>query len=79
MHLRPGDTLLLYSDGLTEARTHGRVRYDEEELRDFADALDVSSATETVAAVSKLLAGFGVDDDTALLALSVNLDEESRS
>lgn len=79
VHLRPGDTLLLYSDGLTEARTHGRVRYDEEELRDFADALDVSSATETVAAVSKLLAGFGVDDDTALLALSVNLDEESRS
>ncbi|MDX8141824.1 SpoIIE family protein phosphatase [Lentzea sp. BCCO 10_0061] len=79
VHLRPGDTLLLYSDGLTEARTHGRVRYDEEELRDFADTLDVSSATETVAAVSKLLAGFGVDDDTALLALSVNLNEEGRS
>ncbi|SFR27967.1 PAS domain S-box-containing protein [Lentzea waywayandensis] len=79
VHLRPGDTLLLYSDGLTEARTHDRVRYDEEELRDFADTLDVSSATETVAAVSQLLAGFGVDDDTALLALSVRLDEEGRS
>ncbi|MFJ5986239.1 SpoIIE family protein phosphatase [Lentzea sp. NPDC092896] len=81
VHLRPGDTLLLYSDGLTEARTHGRVRYDEEYLRDFAATLGTSSATETVAAVSGLLAGFGdgVDDDTALLALSVRLDEEGQS
>ena len=81
VHLRPGDTLLLYSDGLTEARTHGRVRYDEEYLRDFAAARGTSSATETVAAVSGLLAGFGdgVDDDTALLALSVRLDEEGQS
>jgi sigma-B regulation protein RsbU (phosphoserine phosphatase) len=81
VHLRPGDTLLLYSDGLTEARTHGRVRYDEEYLRDFAAALGTSSATETVAAVSQLLAGFGdgVDDDTALLALSVRPHEEDPS
>ncbi|SES43235.1 PP2C family protein-serine/threonine phosphatase [Lentzea albida] len=80
LRLRPGDTLLLYSDGLTEARTHGRVRYDEEDLRDWADTLDVGSATETVAAVSLLLDSFGdgVDDDTALLALSVRLLGDER-
>ncbi|WP_394619973.1 PP2C family protein-serine/threonine phosphatase [Lentzea sp. JNUCC 0626] len=78
VRLGPGDTLLLYTDGLTEARVRGRVRYEEEDLRDFADTLDTTSATETVAAVSRLLASFGdgVDDDTALLALSVRLDQD---
>lgn len=71
--LRPGDTLLLYSDGFTEARTQARVRYSEEELRDFATTLGPTSAVTIVTAMTDLLAGFGdgVDDDTALLALSV--------
>ncbi|WP_394620004.1 PP2C family protein-serine/threonine phosphatase [Lentzea sp. JNUCC 0626] len=75
VRLLPGDTLLLYSDGLTEARVHGQGRYSEEELRDFADTLDTSTATDTVAAMTRLLTSFGdgVDDDTALLALSVHL------
>lgn len=73
LHLDAGDTLLLYSDGLTEARTHDRVRYSEEELRDFAGTLAPVTATSIVAALTELLAGFadGVDDDTALLALGV--------
>ncbi|MFF4594227.1 PP2C family protein-serine/threonine phosphatase [Amycolatopsis sp. NPDC001319] len=72
-HLGPGDTLVLYSDGLTEARTQGRVRYSEEQLRDFASTLAPATATTVVAAISGLLAGFaaGVDDDAALLALSI--------
>ncbi|MEV0074366.1 SpoIIE family protein phosphatase [Amycolatopsis sp. NPDC050768] len=72
-HLGPGDTLLLYSDGLTEARTRARVRYSEEQLRDFAATLAPATATTVVAAITDLLAGFadGVDDDTALLALSI--------
>jgi len=72
VRLNAGDTLLLYSDGLTEARTHGRVRYSEDQLLDFLRTTAPRSATETVDAVTGLLTRFGdgVDDDTALLALS---------
>lgn len=75
LHLGPGDTLLLYTDGLTEARARGRTRYSEDELRDFGATLAPATATTVVAALTTLLAGFGdgVDDDTALLALSIPL------
>ncbi|MEU9102435.1 SpoIIE family protein phosphatase [Streptomyces sp. NPDC048361] len=73
--LQPGDTLLLYTDGLTEAHTAvpNRDRYGDEALVDFAAALAPTTATATVAAVADLLDTFGdgVDDDTAVLALSV--------
>ncbi|WUH92854.1 SpoIIE family protein phosphatase [Streptomyces sp. NBC_00433] len=71
--LRPGDTMLLYTDGLTEARTRGGPRYSEEDLHTFVDGLAPAGAHATVAAVTRLLAGFGdgLDDDTALLALGV--------
>jgi sigma-B regulation protein RsbU (phosphoserine phosphatase) len=73
LRLGAGDTLLLYSDGLTEARTHGRVRHSEDALLTFLRTVAPRSATEAVAAVTGLLTGFGdgVDDDTALLALSI--------
>lgn len=72
VHLAPGDTLLLYSDGLTEARVRGRERLGEERLREFIDALGPVSAPALIAALTELLAGFdGVDDDTALLALGI--------
>ncbi|MFC7938052.1 PP2C family protein-serine/threonine phosphatase [Streptomyces sp. MPA0124] len=71
--LDPGDTLLLYTDGLTEARMDPdrSVLYGDERLRDFA-ARQVSTAPgDVIAAVADLLEklGDGVDDDTALLAL----------
>ncbi|MFE5614364.1 PP2C family protein-serine/threonine phosphatase [Streptomyces sp. NPDC056463] len=73
--LAPGDTLLLYTDGLTEART-GADRADlfgDEALRDFAAAHAGSSVHGVIEALTALLAGFGegLDDDTALLALGV--------
>ncbi|PPJ36057.1 hypothetical protein C5E45_21835 [Nocardia nova] len=72
VHLAPGDTVLLYSDGLTEARVRGRERLGEERLREFIDALGPVSAPGLIAALTELLAGFdGVDDDTALLALGI--------
>jgi sigma-B regulation protein RsbU (phosphoserine phosphatase) len=74
VHLGPGDTLLLYTDGLIEARIDvERTRYDEESLLDFAADLAPSTAPATVTAVAGLLAGFGdgLDDDAAVLALSV--------
>lgn len=72
--LGPGDTLLLYTDGLTEARIGGsRELYGDEALRDFAAARPAAGPHGLVDALTGLLAGFGdgLDDDTALLALGV--------
>ncbi|MEU6479079.1 SpoIIE family protein phosphatase [Streptomyces sp. NPDC047017] len=73
--LGPGDTMVLYTDGLTEART-GPSRaslYGEEALLAFATAHAPASAPEVVSELRGLLEGFGdgLDDDTALLALGV--------
>ncbi len=69
--LQPGDTLLLYTDGLTEARVGGDF-YGENALRTLALQYAGAPAGELVTALSELLTGFGepLADDTALLALS---------
>ncbi|MEV0675382.1 SpoIIE family protein phosphatase [Actinosynnema sp. NPDC050436] len=75
VRLAAGDTLLLYSDGLTEARPAGTggERYSEEELLDFLAESRAGTASEVIDALTALLTGFGdgVEDDTALLALSI--------
>ncbi|MFC8584497.1 PP2C family protein-serine/threonine phosphatase [Streptomyces sp. NPDC057217] len=73
--LTPGDGLLLYTDGLTEART-GTDRtslYGDQALRDFAADYAGAPPGELIQALSRLLdsLGEGVDDDTALLALGI--------
>ncbi|MEU0256024.1 SpoIIE family protein phosphatase [Streptomyces sp. NPDC006184] len=73
--LTPGDTLLLYTDGLTEART-GEDRtglYGDEALLAFAAGQAGNSPQAVIEALAGLLASFGdgLDDDTALLALGV--------
>ena len=73
--LAPGDTLMLYTDGLTEASTGiGHERYDDEgALLRFAKAHSPTTASAIVGAVQALLDGLGsgVEDDTAVLALGV--------
>lgn len=72
--LLPGDTLLLYTDGLTEARTGPeRELYGEDALRTFTAAQPPAGPQGLITALSGLLASFGdgLDDDTALLALGV--------
>jgi sigma-B regulation protein RsbU (phosphoserine phosphatase) len=74
IRLGPGDTLLLYTDGLTEARTDAvGGRYGDQALRALAAGLAPASAASVIAAVAALLGelGDGVQDDTALLALGV--------
>ena len=73
LRLTPGDTLLLYTDGLTEARIGAQDHYGEAALRDFAAALAPTTAPAAITAVRSLLTGFGdgLDDDTAVLAVSV--------
>ncbi|MBQ1097448.1 SpoIIE family protein phosphatase [Streptomyces sp. b94] len=73
--LGPGDTVLLHTDGLTEAHTNattgGGERYGDEALLDFGRALAPATASGTISAVRELLDAFGsgVDDDTAVLAI----------
>jgi phosphoserine phosphatase RsbU/P len=71
--LETGDTLLLYTDGLTEARTKAGPRYSEEDLHTFAQSLAPAGPQRTVTALTSLLKSFGdgLDDDTALLALGI--------
>ncbi|MFI7454110.1 PP2C family protein-serine/threonine phosphatase [Nonomuraea sp. NPDC049714] len=72
--LGPGDTLLLYTDGITEARTYtGDGRYGDEALLAFAERVAPASAAATIEAATRLIESFGagLDDDTALLALGV--------
>lgn len=74
VRLEAGDTLLLYTDGLTEARTAGtRGRFGDEALLELARALAPTTAAGVVAAISDLLDTFGdgLDDDTAVLAINV--------
>ncbi|MEU1535791.1 PP2C family protein-serine/threonine phosphatase [Streptomyces fagopyri] len=73
--LAPGDTLLLYTDGLTEART-GEDRtslYGDEALLAFAAQHAGKPPLSVILALTGLLDSLdkGVEDDTALLALGV--------
>jgi sigma-B regulation protein RsbU (phosphoserine phosphatase) len=71
--LGPGDTLILYSDGLTEARTRTGERYGEEALRDFVEDLGPAGAPVVVDAIAGLLTTFTeVDDDVAVIAVTVS-------
>ncbi|MEU8301805.1 SpoIIE family protein phosphatase [Micromonospora sp. NPDC048909] len=72
----PGDTLLLYSDGLTEARPANSEtadgRYGTTALARFASHLAPTNAADAIAAVIDLLDTFGtgLTDDTAVMAIS---------
>jgi phosphoserine phosphatase RsbU/P len=69
--LHEGDTLILYSDGLTEART-GASRYGDEALLSFVRELAPTDAATAVEALAALLTTFDdVDDDVAVIALTV--------
>ncbi|MEZ0110348.1 sigma-B regulation protein RsbU (phosphoserine phosphatase) [Catenulispora sp. EB89] len=82
VHLGPGDTLLLYTDGLTEAHNTQAPtdpaahddRYGETALLALAARLAPTTAPDLIHALTDLLDSFGhgLDDDTALLALSVS-------
>ncbi|MEV7343511.1 PP2C family protein-serine/threonine phosphatase [Streptomyces sp. NPDC093544] len=71
--LAPGDALLLYTDGLIEARTADGSMLGEEGPARHLSVHVTQGADSLLATVHKLFTGLGtgVSDDTALLALSV--------
>ncbi len=78
IRLDPGDTLLLFTDGLTEARTadgEGTGRYGDDALHGLAEDLAPTTAAAVITAIITLLESFGasVEDDTAVLTLGVRL------
>ena len=71
VHMAKGDTLLLYTDGLTEARVDAsRNRLGEETLLDFARAHAPTTADKLVTDLTTLLSTLTVDDDVAMLSVS---------
>jgi len=77
VHLDPGDTIILYTDGLTEARTSTPdQRYGSDALLAFARRIAPAAAPAAVTAVTDLVTSFGprLDDDTAIMSISVNAE-----
>ena len=71
VHLAPGDTLVLHTDGVTDARSGGE-RFGEERLQEVLAAVAGRPAAEVTAAVDAAVSVFQVGpppDDAALLAL----------
>ncbi|WP_245878368.1 PP2C family protein-serine/threonine phosphatase [Streptosporangium subroseum] len=73
VRLEPGDGLLLYTDGLTEARMPDGDLFGDDRLEELAATLSGARAPDMTEAVARVLSGFGpgLNDDTALLALTV--------
>ena len=71
--VRPGDTLVLYTDGITEARTDADGRFGTDAVTKFATDLAPADATTVVDAFVDLLDDFGpgLEDDIAIMAIGV--------
>jgi phosphoserine phosphatase RsbU/P len=71
VRMTKGDTLLLYTDGLTEARVDAaRNRLGDDALLDFARAHAPTTAGKLVTDLTTMLSTLMVDDDVAVLCLS---------
>ncbi|KLL10919.1 MULTISPECIES: PP2C family protein-serine/threonine phosphatase [Protofrankia] len=71
IRLRPGDMLLLYTDGVTEAR-RGREQYGDDRLRALVANTEPASADQLTSAVEAAVIDFAdgpPQDDIAILAV----------
>jgi serine phosphatase RsbU (regulator of sigma subunit) len=70
LELGPGDAIVLYTDGVTEARS-GHEQFGEERLLAAVKALAGRSATEIAAGIDDAVGRFqdGADDDVAIVVV----------
>jgi phosphoserine phosphatase RsbU/P len=68
--LRPGQSLLLYTDGLVETRHQGTAQFGESELASFVAGCAGLGAAELVDQLAALTLTLRPRDDVALLALT---------
>jgi phosphoserine phosphatase RsbU/P len=83
MLLRAGDSLILFTDGVTEARCHlDRDLYGDDRLRHFIAGLGDMSAARIADAIQQSVLAFSdavISDDTVALVLKVPGRENGRS
>ncbi len=75
LELRPGDTLVLFTDGMTDACARSGERFGEQRLHAAVGAAAGGSADAVAAAIDAAVAGFEGDrrrDDRALVVLRVS-------
>jgi sigma-B regulation protein RsbU (phosphoserine phosphatase) len=65
IQVAPGDLLLFYTDGVTEARDIGNQMFEEERLRDVVAAHPKASAQQLVGAVIEAVEAFSRDTPQA--------------
>ncbi|BBY16022.1 hypothetical protein MLIT_16140 [Mycolicibacterium litorale] len=70
--LRPGQTLLLFTDGITEARPTGSGCFGEDALRRYLTPRVNMRASELIDDLAGLVPTLRPDDDIALLALTAD-------
>jgi len=78
IEIEPGDQLVLYTDGVIEARGEGGERFGTDRLRRGLDGCE--SPELVVERVRTALSRFGVrarDDDAALVAIRRTADDEA--
>ena len=73
MTLEPGDLLVMYTDGVTEARNEAKKFYTLQRLMNFLSTLEINGAADVVDAVRKDVDGFvgsaAQADDMTIMAL----------
>jgi serine phosphatase RsbU (regulator of sigma subunit) len=76
LQLSPGDALVFYSDGLTEAMNAGKEQFGEERLMrsvEEADGLDAGGVRERIVdRVKEFLEGIAPQDDMTIVVLRVH-------
>jgi PAS domain S-box-containing protein len=66
LYLAPGDVLLLYTDGVTEAQRDGKL-FEPERLKMVLSRLGYQSASDIGAGILAQLDGYSLDDDVTFL------------
>jgi len=74
--LSRGQTLLLYTDGIVEARPDGAATFGESALRLFLSERAGMPAAGLISELAELVAELRPDDDVALLALTAERPSE---